>query len=331
MKTIWIGIVSLAIAPPSLAQSMEELQRQLADKTAENTHLRSRITVLERELTPGRIEHARRGRFSIDEDEGDSNRALERALVREGGLLLSPGTLELEANFAYSYRNDNYSQTRRHALGPALAFRAGLPWHSQIEASVPYVYERRRDRTVPNNSNGLGDFSLTLSHQLMNEGPSAPALIGSIQYQAALGKNTIFEHGRPVALGSGFNSIQGSVTAIKRIDPLVIFGSVALTHSPAQHKDGIKVDLGNSHTVRLGSALASGPDTSLRAALSMTFFDKTKFAEKSLPGTDNALGMLELGGSVVLTESMAVDVLLGVGLTSNAPDFRLTIALPIRF
>jgi hypothetical protein len=41
--------------------------------------------------------------------------------------------------------------------------------------------------------------------------------------------------------------------------------------------------------------------------------------------------MLELGASIVLTGSMAVDVQLGIGLTSNAPDFRLSVALPIRF
>lgn len=330
-KNIWMGMFALVLSTPSLAQSVEELQRRLADKETENQQLRERITILEREVTPSRIEHTRRGRISIDQDEEESNRALERALVREGGLVLSPGTLELEPNFAYSYRNDNFSQTRRHSFGPALVFRAGLPWRSQIEASLPYVFERRRDGTVSNNSNGIGDFTIGLSHQLMNERPSAPALIGAIQYKASTGKNTIFESGRPVALGSGFDSIQGSVTALKRIDPLVIFGNYSFTHTVSEHKEGIKVDLGNSQTLRLGTALATGPDTSLRSALSMTFFEKTKFGGRSLPGTDNTLGMLELGGSVVLTGSMALDVLFGIGLTSNAPDFRITVALPIRF
>lgn len=330
-KNIWIGIFSLALSTPLLAQSVEELQRRLADKETENQQLRERIRILEREVTPNRIEYTRRGRISIDQDEEDSNRALERALVREGGLVLSPGTLELEPNFTYSYRNDNFTQTRRHSFGPALAFRAGLPWRSQIEASLPYVFERRRDSTVSNNADGIGDFTIGFSHQLMNERPSTPGLIGAIQYQASTGKNTIFESGRPVTLGSGFDSIQGSVTALKRIDPLVIFGSYSVAHIFSKQKEGIKVDLGNSQTLRLGTALATGPDTSLRSALSMTFFEKAKFGEKSLPGSDNALGMLELGASIVLTGSMAVDVLLGIGLTSNAPDFRLSIALPIRF
>jgi hypothetical protein len=330
-KDIWIGMFALVLSTPSMAQSVEELQRRLADKTAENQQLRERIAILEREVTPSRIENTRRGRISIDQDEEESNRALERALVREGGMVLSPGTLELEPNFAYSSRNDKSSQTQRHAFGPALVFRAGLPWRLQLEASLPYVYERRSDSTASNNAAGIGDVTIGLSHQLMNERPFVPALVGAIQYQASTGKNTIFESGNPIALGSGFDSIQGSVTALKRIDPLVIFGSYTVTHIFPKRKEGIEVDLGNSQTFRLGTALATGPDTSLRAALNVTFFDKAKFGRKSLPGTDSPLGMLELGGSVVVTNSTAVDVQLGIGLTSNAPDFRITVALPIRF
>jgi hypothetical protein len=331
-EKIWMGMFALVLSAPSLAQSVEELKRRLADQEAENRQLRERITILEREVTPNRVENTRRGRPSIDpEDEDESNRALERALVREGGMVLSPGTFELEPNFAYSSRNDNFSQTRRQSFGPALVFRAGLPWRSQIEASLPYVFERRRDSTVSNNSHGVGDFAVGLSHQIMNERPFAPALIGAIQYQASTGKNTIFESGNSVALGSGFDSIQGSLTAVKRIDPLVVFGNYSVTHIFPQRKEVGEVDLGNSQTLRLGTALATGPDTSLRSALNVTFFEKTKFGGKSLSGTDDPLGMLELGGSVVVTNSTAVDVQLGIGLTSNAPDFRITVALPIRF
>ncbi|RJG03520.1 hypothetical protein D3878_19555 [Noviherbaspirillum sedimenti] len=323
--------MTLLISSQLPAQTVEELQRRLTEKEKENQQLRQRIMTLEREITPSRIEQTRRGQVAIQQEEEESNRALERALVREGGLLLSPGTREVEANFAYSYREGDSSQFRRHSFGPALVFRAGLPWRSQIEASLPYVFERRRDGTVSTDSDGIGDFTIGLSHQLLNERASAPALIGAIQYMASTGKNTIFESTRPVAHGTGFDSIQGSLAALKRFDPLVIFGNYSFTHTFSENKGGMKVDLGNSHGLRFGTALATGPDTSLRAALSMTFFEKTRFGGVPIPGTDDALGILELGGSAVLNGSMALDILLGIGLTSNAPDFRVTAALPIRF
>ncbi|MES2153215.1 MAG: septum formation initiator family protein [Pseudomonadota bacterium] len=314
-----------------MGQSVEQLQRQLAEKDAENQQLRQRIEVLEREITPSRIEQARRAPDARDPNEDESNRALERALVREGGLLLASGTRELEPNAAYSYRDNKLAQTRRHSFGPALAVRFGLPWRLQIEASIPYVFERRRDGAASSNSDGSGDLAVSLSHQLFNERPFVPALIGALQYQAATGKNTVFDNASPVAHGSGFNAIQASVTALKRIDPLVIFGNYSFTHTLAETRNGSKIDPGNSQTVRFGSALATGPDTSLRAALSVTLFDKTTLDGRILSGTSDALGMLELGGSAVLNASTAIDVMVGIGLTSNAPDFRILVAVPIRF
>jgi hypothetical protein len=69
----------------------------------------------------------------------------------------------------------------------------------------------------------------------------------------------------------------------------------------------------------------------LRAAINLGFFDKTKFGGTPLSGTDDTLAFLELGGSAVLTESTALDVLFGAGLTRSTPDFRITVSLPIRF
>src|SRR5439155_175072 len=133
-----------ASTAPVLGQSVEELQRRLADKEAENQQLRQRVEILEREVTPRRIAQARPAPVAADagaEDEEDSNRALERALVRERGLLLSPGVYEIEPNFVYSHTNIASAAFLRDSYGPGLALRAGLPWRSQLELTVPYVFE----------------------------------------------------------------------------------------------------------------------------------------------------------------------------------------------
>jgi hypothetical protein len=268
----------------------------------------------------------------MDREDGlreDSNRALERALVRERGLLLSSGVYEIEPNFIYSHASSG--TLRRDSYGPGIALRAGLPWGSQLDASLPYVVERRQTGAATTNSSGVGDFSIGLSHQLLTEQGARPSLIGSLSYQAATGKNTVFESGTPVAHGTGFNSIQASLTAVKRVDPLVYFGSYTFGHSFSRRKAGVEVDPGNSHGIRFGAALATSPETSLRAAYNLTFFDKTRYGGAELAGTDTPYGLLEFGGSTVLTDSMALDVVVGAGLTRSAPDFRITVALPIRF
>jgi hypothetical protein len=332
MKSLWVGALCLLLSSPLLAQTVDELRRQMAEKDAEIMELRERIRVLEREVTPVRVEHARAARSAADEIDEDSNRALERALVRERGLLLSPGAVELEPNFVYSHQNDGALGFRRDSFGPGLALRVGLPGRSQLELGLPYVVERRRDRTDTTRAEGIGDFNIGIAHQIVAESPSMPGLIGAISYQASAGRNTLFDNTTtPVALGSGFDSAQGTLTTIKRLDPLVLFGSYSFTHNVAATKNGTRIDPGNSHALRFGTALATGPETSLRAAFNLTFFDKTKFGDTTIPGSDDPMGLLELGGSVVLTRSTALDVLVGLGVTRNAPDFRITVALPIRF
>lgn len=331
MKSRWLGGIALAVSLPVFGQSLEELKRRLAEKEAENRQLRQRIEVLEREVTPRRVKQARTSPAVAEDDAADSNRALERALVREGSLLLSPGVYEVEPNFVYSYSDSDSAAFRRDSFGPALAFRAGLPWRSQFEINVPYVVERRRSGAVETHSQGRGDLTLGISHQFLTERASSPGLIGALSYQASTGKNTLFESVTPVARGSGFDSLQGTLTAVKRIDPLVFFGSYSFTHHFSETKNGINVDPGNTHGLRFGTALATGPDTSLRAAFNVNFFDKTRLGDVALAGTDDTSALFEFGGSAVLTESTALDVLVGAGLTRSAPDFRITVALPIRF
>jgi len=334
MKKLWLGSAILLAAMPALGQSVDELKRQLADKEAETQRLRERIQVLEREVTPRRIKQAK-AREALPEDSQeareDSNRALERALVRESGLLLPARRFEVEPNVVYSHSTASANNFRRDAYGPGLALRAGLPWRSQIDVSVPYVFERRRSAGIKTDDNGIGDFTLGVSHQILNERASVPGVIGSLSYTASTGKNTLYENATPVALGSGFNSLQASLTAVKRVDPLVFFGSYSFAHAFSENRGGAKVELGNSHGFRLGTALATGPDTSLRAAFNVTYYDTTKVGGVDIAGSDDPAALLEFGSSVVLSERTALDVLVGAGLTSNAPKYRVTVALPIRF
>lgn len=331
MRRISLGGLALVAASSSFGQSMEELQRQLVAKESEIRQLRQRIEVLEREATPRRIAQQRIAPAMPEDEQADSNRALERALVRERGLLLSPATFEVEPNFIYSHSDYGSGGFRRDSYGPGLTLRAGLPRHSQIEMTLPYVVERLRNDSTSSRSHGRGDLVLGLSHQLLIERGRLPSVIGALSYQAATGANTVFESPTPVARGSGFDSLQASLTAVKRLDPLVFFGSYSYTHFFSETKSGTKVEPGKAHGLRFGTALATAPASSLRAAVNLTFFDKTKFGGTPLPGTDDPTAFLELGGSAVLTESTAVDVLFGAGLTRSTPDFRITVSLPIRY
>lgn len=336
MKSILLAGCALLLSAPVLGQSVEELQRRLADTEAGNQQLRQRVESLEREVTPRRIglSRAAPAAASVDAEanaEEDSNRALERALVRERGLLLSPGKFEIDPNFSYSHATNDTSSFRRDAVSPGLILRAGLPWRSQLELALPYIYEYRRNGALSSSASGFSDWSAGISHQLLSERAYVPSLLGTLNYQAASGKNTVFESATPVALGGGFESAQAALTGVKRVDPLVFVGSYSYSHYFARNRNGIEVAPGDAHGLRIGAILATSPGTSLRAAFNVTLYEKTKYGGIARAGSDDPYSLLEFGGSAVLTESTALDVLVGAGLTNNAPKFRIAVALPIRF
>jgi hypothetical protein len=208
--------------------------------------------------------------------------------------------------------------------------RVGLPGQWQVEGTVPYVFETIRSGSQSTHADGVGDLSVAASHQFIAESDRLPSVIGSLSYQAATGRNTSYERGPLVALGGGFPSLQASVNAIKRLDPLVFFGSLSATRFQARDKGAARVQPGNIYGLRFGTALATAPATSLRAALSLNLLNKTRIDGAPVP-TTNVNAFLELGGSAVLTPSTAIDILIAAGMTRDTPDFRLMVSVPTRF
>lgn len=97
------------------------------------------------------------------------------------------------------------------------------------------------------------------------------------------------------------------------------------SHSHSQ--DAGRVRPGNIYGLRFGTALATAPATSLRAAFSINLLDSTRINGVRVP-TDDVNAFLELGGSAVLSADTAIDILFAAGLTRNTPDFRLMVSVP---
>lgn len=332
MKNLTIGAVLFSAAATCGAQSNAELQRTIAEQAATIERQQQRIELLERELTPARVGPGTSTRTSSTAPQDaadDSNRALERALVREGALLLSSGTAEVEPNFVASHSSGE-GGFHRTSFGPGVTVRVGLPGKSQVEASLPYVFERIKNDGQSLHNDGIGDLSVAASHQFLAETGKLPSLVGSLSYESTTGRNTSYEGGPLVALGGGFPSLQASLSATRRVDPLVFFGSLSATRYDARDKGGARIRPGNIYGVRFGTALATAPATSLRAAFSLSLLDKTRINGAPVP-TGDVIAFLEVGGSAVLTPTTALDVLFSAGLTRNTPDFRLMVSLPVRF
>ena len=118
---------------------------------------------------------------------------------------------------------------------------------------------------------------------------------------------------------------------MKREDPLVFFGTVSYAVSREHSYAGSRIRPGNSVGLRAGTLLAASPETSLRTGFELTRSDRTRINGQDAPGTSRVSGLLEFGLSRLLSASTLLDVTLGVGITPDAPDLRLSMSVPVRF
>jgi hypothetical protein len=290
-------------------------------------------------------EQAAPGEFDVSEE--DIDRALERTLVQTGVLLLPFGQAEIEPYFNYTREENNVpvlfadggrigtgnQEVRRNEFVTGQTLRVGLPFDSQVELDLPYRYVdqsvvtpggfgQREDEN--GTGSGFGDLRVGVAKTLLREnGGWWPDLVARVTWDTATGNTT----DNDVVLGGGFNELRGSLTAVKRQDPLAFLGGVSYEKS-FENDD---VAPGDEIGFSLGTVLAASPSTSLRMALNQTFTSNTEVDGEEIDGSDDVIGTATLGASVVLGGGVLLDVAADIGLTDDAPDYAARASLPIRF
>ena len=278
------------------------------------------------------------GQIQVDEEAVST--ALERALVQEGALLLPPGTVQVGPNLSYARREANavsievqdgqqvvsVGRVRQDDLTAGLGLRFGLPFGSQISIDLPYQYRETKiaigGRDESRHEDGFDDVIVSLSKGLMRERGWRPDLVAEVTWDSASAQTF-----GGVGLGSGFNEVSAGVTASKSQDPLVFVGG--LFYDYTFEDDGVQP--GDGIGFSLGTVLAASPETSLRFFLDQRFSSKSEVDGEQLAGSDEAIGVFRVGGSALLTSRMLLDLDVGIGLTDDAPDYVISVSLPIQF
>ena len=137
--------------------------------------------------------------------------------------------------------------------------------------------------------------------------------------------------GDELALGSGFDSYSLSFTSVANSDPLVLFGGVTVNYTDGDHKPVGFVEPGMSYGLNLGMVLAVNFDTSLSFSFQLLDTDKTRIDHQLIDGSNMTTGTFAVGLSTAAGGDQPVDVDLAIGLTSDSPDFQLTVSFPIDF
>ncbi|MFP5393646.1 MAG: hypothetical protein ACLGI6_19195, partial [Gammaproteobacteria bacterium] len=151
-------------------------------------------------------------------------------------------------------------EIKRSTTTAALSLRTGLSNRLEVEARVPWVYRSdsavsreiftgtASDRVFDTSGKAIGDAELGMRYQLNQGGADRAYYIGGLRLKSRTGRDP-FEvvtdcmqrctgpnatgTGLPLSLptGSGFYSVQPSLTMLFPSDPAVFFGSVSYLHN----------------------------------------------------------------------------------------------------
>lgn len=262
-------------------------------------------------------------------------------------------------------------EIKRNTFTAALTGRYGVTSRFELEARLPYVY--RSDSTVSReiftgtaaenvfetSGKAIGDIELAARYQLNDGGADKPYYIASLRYKSRTGRDPFdvvtdcktrctgntTGTGLPLDLptGSGFHSLQPSLTWLYPSDPAVLFGSFSYLHNFKRDNVSRKVLDGEQEFIgtvapgdvigfNFGMGLALNEKTSFSIGYDHNSVGRTKQDDKTVAGSVRTqLATLLLGYSYRVTDKTSLSVSVGAGLTRDTPDVSLTFRLPMSF
>lgn len=346
-----VASATVAWVSPAVAQDaavskpeseLETLRAQLAARQAINEELSRRISLLEELLraqskTSGPVSSGLDASFPkppADAPRGEAITAIEEALVSKGLALMLSGSLRGTSSITWEHSGAGTSRADSAVLG--LALETGLPWGMAATISAPYVW---RDLASGTN-NGLGDPTISVAKRLSNESGAFPSIILRLSYTHDGGEDPF----TVPSVASGFRAVGVSLSAVKRFDPLVLYGNISYGHAFAKSvtisEKGTgailfqgRIAPGDVYGLGVGVSLAATPEIALDAGLSLSFANGSRFDLQDIAFSSgrSTAGYLSLGTSILLTKSMSLSIGASAGVTKDASDFVFSVALPYRF
>ncbi|MGC3963065.1 MAG: autotransporter outer membrane beta-barrel domain-containing protein [Rhodocyclaceae bacterium] len=258
-------------------------------------------------------------------------------------------------------------EVKRNTMIGAFTVRRGITNRFEMEARIPYVYRfdssisrevfqgSAVDSVFDANGKGLGDVEVVGRYQFNNGGIDKPFYIGSLRFKSRTGKdpfevetNRTLPGGRGTGLqtelptGTGFYSLQPTLTVLYPSDPAVFFANLSYQYSFKRNNVQAKTDTGweDIGSVQPGGiwefGFGMGMSINERASFSIGYdqqsVGKLKQNGQAAPASVRVqLASLLLGFSYRLTSATTLNVSIGAGLTSDSQDLQLTVRLPIMF
>ncbi len=295
-----------------------------------------------------------------------------------GGVLTPKGKLMYENTMQYTNTTSNIfsfdgvqvsevvfigsvatSSARRNVLQNASRFRLGIWDRLEADVRVPYVYRNDASSTTAIGGgtsrttvegHGIGDVDAGLAYQINKGAQGWPFFVANLRYKSNTGEgpfdvpydaNNIAER---LPTGTGFNSVEGSLTTIKVTDPAVLFANIGYVHSfgddinkTFNNTRVLKVSPGNVFNASGGMGFSINQDTSFTLGYKHSYVMPTyqtaqNTGDLSIVKTRSDslnVGALLVGASYRLTPKISLNLTTEVGATRDAPDVQVGLRIPI--
>lgn len=246
----------------------------------------------------------------------------------------------------------------RDSVVGVLAARYGLTDRLEVEARVPYVYRHDRittvaaadravTRTMELDANDLGDVEVSGRYQLNSGDNGWPIFVAGLRVKSDTGVGPYdvdfddFAVAKGLATGSGFWATELGLTMLYPSDPAVIYGGISYLHNFAGSVDKAvgnnifvgEVDPGDGVNASIGFGLALNPKFSVSFGYSHHYIFPTDTEINGTTQNSNSLsiGALQMSLSYRLNRRITLINSFEFGVTSDAPDMRLTVRAPYSF
>ena len=246
----------------------------------------------------------------------------------------------------------------RDSVVGTLAARYGLSNRLEVEARAPYVYRHDRittvaaadravTRTMELDASDLGDIEVSGRYQLNSGDTGWPIFVAGLRVKSDTGVGPYdvdfdeFAVAKGLATGSGFWASELGLTMLYPSDPAVIYGGVSYLHNFAGKVDKAvgnnifvgKVDPGDGINASIGFGLALNPKFSVSFGYSHHYIFPTDTELNGATQSSNSLSIGALQMSLSYRPNRRITLInsFEFGVTSDAPDMRLTLRAPYSF
>lgn len=238
--------------------------------------------------------------------------------------LLKGGALEAGARAQLSANNDGLLDTLRLDLIPSL--RYSPLGRLELYGELPFSYAEREDvvafALVKNQTTGIGDAFGQVSYEAF-AGEDWKVLV-NMDGSFPTGK-TQFKHRVP--LGGAHFALAAGQTAMKVIDPVVLFAHLGYQHTFPRRFAAGRIAPGRAIRYRFGTALSLNPRVQTTFHVTGDSVSTTRIEGKPVAGSSGTLMRLGWGLDWTLSGSLRLGMDAIFGMTKNTNDATLALGL----